>query len=241
MRSLAFEDWSGGGSRIHGLDARVKLLGALTVLLCLAATDWESATAFAGYYALLTVYLAAAGIPLGGSLLRSLIVLPFVAGIAILNLWGGDPSRAILILLRSLLSAYTAIALLATTPFPALLRGLERMRVPPFLLMVLHFVYRYLFLLSSQAQSMARARKCRAPLRRGRTPLWKASAGAIAVLFARSYGRAERIHHAMLARGFQGRFPVLAESGTQRGDWLGLAAMVMLAAAIQIAARFWMG
>ena len=239
VRTLTFENWSAGGSRIHLLDARIKLLAALAILLGLAATGWESAAAFAGYFFLVAFILLAAGIPLGGSLLRTLVVLPFVAGIAILNLWGGDPSRALLLLLRSLLSAYTAIALLSTTPFPALLRGLERLGVPPFLLMVLHFVYRYLFLLVDQAQAMMRARRCRAPQPRGRTSLWKASAGALAVLFARSYGRAERIHHAMLARGFQGHFPVLAEASTPQREWLWLLATITLAVAIQLAARFW--
>ena len=38
---------------------------------------------------------------------------------------------------------------------------------------------------------------------------FRAAAGALAVLFARSYGRAEEIHRAMLARGFQGHFQPL--------------------------------
>ncbi len=239
MRTLTFEDWSAGDSRIHRLDARVKLLSALAILLGLAATGRESAPAFAGYFFLVILVLATARIPLSGSLLRTLIVLPFVAGIAILNLWGGDPSRAVLILMRSLLSAFTAIALLSTTPFPALLRGLERLGVPPFLLMVLHFVYRYLFLLVDQAQAIMRARRCRAPQPTGRTSLWQSSAGALAVLFARSYGRAERIHHAMLARGFQGHFPVLSEASTPQREWLWLFAAITLAVVIQLAARFW--
>ena len=39
---------------------------------------------------------------------------------------------------------------------------------------------------------------------------FRAAAGALAVLFARSYGRARDIHQAMLARGFSGRLPTLA-------------------------------
>jgi energy-coupling factor transporter transmembrane protein EcfT len=34
-----------------------------------------------------------------------------------------------------------------------------------------------------------------------------AAAGALAVLFARAWERAEAVHQSMLARGFQGRFP----------------------------------
>jgi len=39
---------------------------------------------------------------------------------------------------------------------------------------------------------------------------FKAAAGALAVLFARSYGRAGDVHNAMLSRSFQGRFPTLS-------------------------------
>ena len=101
MQSLAFERWSAGDSRLHKLDPRVKLLAVFVVLLLLAWTDRDSASAFGGYFLLLTSFLWAAGIPLVGSLLRTFIVLPFVAGVVILNLWGGDPSRAALLMIPS--------------------------------------------------------------------------------------------------------------------------------------------
>lgn len=239
VQSIAFERWSVGDSRLHKLDPRVKLLAAFAVLLLLACTDRDSASAFAGYFLLLTGFLWAAGIPLLGSLLRTFMVLPFVAGVVILNLWGGDSSRAIITLARSMLSAYAAIALLSTTPFPALMRGLERLHVPPFLVMVLHFVYRYLFLLTNQAQDMLRARRCRAPKPRRRTHFWTASAGAVAILFARGYDRAERIHHAMLARGFESHFPAMHAHRTRSVDWWWLTGVLVLAGLIQMAARTW--
>jgi energy-coupling factor transporter transmembrane protein EcfT len=50
--------------------------------------------------------------------------------------------------------------------------------------------------------------------------VFQAAAGAIAVLFARSYGRAERIHQAMLARGFQGHFELLDTPAFGPSDWV---------------------
>jgi energy-coupling factor transporter transmembrane protein EcfT len=47
---------------------------------------------------------------------------------------------------------------------------------------------------------------------------FRAAAGAIAVLFARSYSRAEEIHRAMLARGFAGRFQTLGTLRFQASD-----------------------
>jgi cobalt/nickel transport system permease protein len=79
--------------------------------------------------------------------------------------------------------------------------------VPRFLLLVAQFLYRYLFVLSEEAQHMRTAALCRGG--RNLTVLRRAAAGALAVLFARSYERAESVHRAMLARGFSGQFRVL--------------------------------
>jgi cobalt/nickel transport system permease protein len=81
---------------------------------------------------------------------------------------------------------------------------------------------------------MRRASRCRAPQGR-RRPLFEAAAGAVAVLFARSYGRAERIHQAMLARGFQGHFELLEAPRTRLRDWAFLALSLGLLALLQTA------
>jgi energy-coupling factor transporter transmembrane protein EcfT len=55
----------------------------------------------------------------------------------------------------------------------------------------------------------------------------------VAVLFARSYGRAERIHQAMLARGFQGHFELLETPQTGVRDWAFLLVSLGLLALLQ--------
>ena len=53
------------------------------------------------------------------------------------------------------------------------------------------------------------------------------AAGALAVLFARSYARAGEIHRAMLARGFPGYFRPLIELHFHPGDVMFLALGVL--------------
>src|SRR5436853_583242 len=113
--------------------------------------------------------------------------------------WGGAA-----MVLKSYLSALAVLLWVATTPLPALLLSLELLGVPVFLLTVIQFLYRYLFVISGEAQYMRTAAAARGGLTFG------AAAGALAVLFARSYSRAGQIHRAMLARGFTGRFVPLA-------------------------------
>ena len=66
---------------------------------------------------------------------------------------------------------------------------------------------------------------------------FRAAAGALAVLFARSYKQAGEIHRAMLARGFQGRFHPLASPHFHAADIVFLvlasAAPVMLRVATE--------
>jgi cobalt/nickel transport system permease protein len=61
------------------------------------------------------------------------------------------------------------------------------------------------------------------------------SAGA---LFIRSYERGERVHLAMLSRGYNGSIPSLGEAPALRRDWAVAATLPLLAACIATTA--WM-
>jgi len=213
LHHAVVERWSRGASALHDRDARAKLLVLLAYLVALATTPRISAPAALGYGFLLLVALGAARLPLGGVLLRAAVVLPFSAAFAIFALLAGDGSRALALVTRSYFSATAVLVLIGTTPLPALLRGLEALKLPRFLILVVQFLYRYLFVISAQAQHMRSAAACRAPeLRplRGDRAHFRAAAGAVSVLFGRSYACAQGIHQAMLARGFSGRIALLS-------------------------------
>jgi cobalt/nickel transport system permease protein len=232
LHHLALERWSRLDGPLHRLDSRVKIAVTLAVLLSVNLTRPHEVVLFTAYFLVLCTACLFARLPWWKVLARGLIVLPFVAGVVILNLAGGDPVRAWAVLARGYLSAVAVLLLLGTTPFPKLLRGFESLGMPRFFGMILHFIYRYLFVLFEQAHNMRRASRCRAPQGR-RQPLFAAAAGAVAVLFARSYGRAERIHQAMLARGFQGHFELLETPQTGVRDWAFLLVSLGLLALLQ--------
>jgi len=233
MHHVTLDSWSRIPSPIHRLDPRAKILAALAIVLSLVIGERSYAWLFLSYLALLVALIVAARVPLGALAARAALVLPFAGTVALVNWFHGDAVRAAAVLGKSYLSALTVLFLLATTPLHALLRGLELLRLPRFFLMVAQFVYRYLFVLSEQAQHMMQARRCRAP-RGTRQPLAGAAAGAIGVLFARSYARAERIHHAMLARGFQGHFVLLEQPSLRAGDWLFVSGIAGAVAALHV-------
>jgi cobalt/nickel transport system permease protein len=133
---------------------------------------------------------------------------------AVMAWWTGDAAGALALVVKSFLSVFAALTLAASTPWGRLLDALALLRVPRPLLLVTQFLGRYLFVVTDQAVRMRLAAQSREGARRGmrkRSALaFHAAAGAVGVLFARSWERADGVYQAMLARGFTGRFPTPA-------------------------------
>ena len=210
MHHAVVDRWSSGHSLLHARDGRVKVLVCLGFLAAVATTPRLTALYAAGYGLAALAAVMVARLPLGALLVRAAVVLPFSGTFALVSLLAGDSPRAVALLAKSYLSAVAVLILVGSTPLPTILRSLERLRAPRLVVLVVQFLYRYLFVISEQAQHMRLAALSRGGWR------FRSAAGAIAVLFARSYARAEGVHRAMLARGFQGHLTLLAPV---RADW----------------------
>jgi len=111
---------------------------------------------------------------------------------------------------QELPSAVAVLVLVGSTPLPKLLRGLESWERPRLLTLVVQFLYRYLFVVSEQAPTHAAGGAvARLEPATARIP---GGGGAVAVLFARSYGRAEGIHQAYAGAGFSGHIRLLGHA-----------------------------
>ena len=209
MHHVVLERWSRGASVLHTLDARAKLASLLIFLVAVSTTAPASQAAFAAYALLLAAALFASRLPVAGILGRAALVLPFSATFALITWWSGDPMRALSLAEKSFLSGLAVLITMATTPLVQLMGALDSAKVPRPLLLVIQFLYRYLFVISEQAQHMRLAARCRQGAGSHGKARFHAAAGAVGVLFARSWERADGIYRAMLARGFTGRFPEL--------------------------------
>jgi cobalt/nickel transport system permease protein len=232
--ALAVDRWSRGASPLHARDARAKLGAALAFLIAISTTRPGAHLAFGLYAVLIVAAAALARLPTGALLRRAALVMPFSATFAAITWWSGDPARALALAEKSLLCGFAALLLIATTPMNDLLRALEWLAVPRPLILVIQFLYRYLFVISEQAQHMRLAAQCRRGIRAHQQSRFSAAGGALGVLFARSWERADGIHRAMLARGFNGHFPRLAPLRFSTAD----AVFVSLAASVAIGIRF---
>jgi cobalt/nickel transport system permease protein len=233
-----------GVSPVHRLPPEVKIVAAVVGVCCVVATPPAAFGAFAGYLVLLAAVWGVAGIPVGWILQRSLIETPFVVLAVLLPIAGADPRVDWLgislsepglygawnILAKGTLGVLTSLTLAGTTPLRDLLLGLQRLHAPHLVMTIATLMLRYVDVIAGEAHRMRLAR-----ISRGHDPrfLWQAGATArgVGTLFVRSYERGERVHLAMLSRGWTGRMPPLTEHRTTRRQWaLGLSPAVLAAA-----------
>jgi cobalt/nickel transport system permease protein len=122
------------------------------------------------------------------------------------------------ILAKATLGLAVSVLLTATTPVPALLSGLERLRLPRPLVLIASFMVRYLQVLQEEAARMRIAR-----LSRAQDPGWfwqgRAVAATAGALFVRAYERGERVHLAMLSRGWTGVLAPFDHRRPPASDW----------------------
>ena len=234
-----------GSSWVHRLDPRAKILIVIGFILGLSLSSPGAWLPFLVYFALILLAAAASGLGPGFPVRRSFVALPFV--LAALSLpftvpgptlftvpglgWAASLSGTIRfasIVLRTWLAVQAAILLAATTPFPDLLWGMSRLRVPAPLVAVVGFMYRYLFLAGDEALRMIRARTARSawtPGQRRPSIVWqgRVTGNMVGSLFLRSIERSERVYDAMLARGYDGQVRSLVHFHLRRLDVAALA------------------
>lgn len=106
------------------------------------------------------------------------------------------------ILVRFLLTVSAALVLLACTGYVSVCVALGRLGAPRLLVTQFLLLYRFVFILTEEAARMARAYALRSRTKRGPSiRVWGSLAGN---LLLRAYDRGQRLHTAMLCRGFDG-------------------------------------
>ncbi|MGW7288349.1 cobalt ECF transporter T component CbiQ [Streptomyces sp. NPDC054847] len=234
-----------GHSPVHVLPAHCKLLAVLGFVLVVVSTPREAVWAFGLYAVLLGTVAAVARIPIGFLLRRLLIEIPFVAfallmpfvvpgeqtevlgiSLSVPGLWG-----AWNILAKGTLGVAASVILASTTELRSLLLGLQRLRLPSLLVQIASFMIRYGDVIADEMRRMSIARRSRGFEARG-VRHWGVLAKSAGALFIRSYERGERVHLAMVSRGYTGTMPVLDDVRATGAQWSYAAALPVTALAV---------
>jgi cobalt/nickel transport system permease protein len=120
---------------------------------------------------------------------------------------------------KLLLSLSLLNLLTLTMPIPELLQTLATLRVPPVLVAILAAMYRYVAVLVAEFNALRRAALSRNLTTHQR---WQrlVLGNMIGSLFIRTYARGERVHQAMVSRGYQGISPAPNSPKLRGRDWI---------------------
>lgn len=236
-----------GHSAVHHLAPEAKVAATVVFVASVAITPRTAVWAFGIDLAMLVAVISVARLPVRFVVGRLAVILPFVlfaftlpfvasgervdiAGIGLARdgLWG-----TFNVLAKAGLGATASIVLAGTTEQSRILTGLERLRVPVVLTTIAAFMLRYLEVIAAELRRMRTAMTAR-----GYDPRWlwqaKPIASGAGALFVRSYERGERVHAAMVSRGFTGAMPALDTARATGREWA--TAALVPAAALAVAA-----
>lgn len=234
-----------GESVVHRLSPQCKIAATIAFVFVVVATPREQFWAFGLHAAALTAVTLLAGLRFGLVLRRLAIDTPFIAFALFLPFFaGGDQIgtgwsalsvdglwAAWNIVAKGTLGVTASVLLTSTTSLPDVIRGLERLRVPRAFTAITTFMIRYAEVIAGEMRRMKVARESR-----GHDPRWlwqiRAIGHSAGTLFVRAYERGERVHLAMLSRGFDGTMPRLDRDGATRREWLTAAALPATAFAV---------
>jgi cobalt/nickel transport system permease protein len=234
-----------GHSVVHRLPPECKLLAAVAFVLVVVATPRTWYPAFGGYAALLLAVALVSSVPLRTVARRVAVEAPFVLfavllpfvtrgeRVDVLGIAVSGPGllAAWNVLAKATLGTVASILLLATTGQRELLRGLARLRLPSRLVEIAGFMIRYADVIAAELRRMRIARESRCFTARS-VRSWRVLAHAAGALFVRCYERGERVHLAMLSRGYTGAAVLSTGTAAAPSAWARAAALPAAAAVV---------
>jgi cobalt ECF transporter T component CbiQ len=254
-RAIASDEIAARDGLLQRLDARVKLVGVLALLI--AAGLVRHIVVLAALYLLALVLAKASRIELRWFVARVWLFVPIFTGVVVapaafsfvtpgeivlpLGHWLGHEvgltrqglTSASLVVSRVAVSISLVVLLTLTSSWARLLAALRSLYVPRLLVLVLAMAYRYLFVLLDSVSEMVTARKARTVTGKGRGRAARALASfSGGALFGKAHALGEEVHQAMLARGYRGEPRMLERASFRLADGAWLVAFLALAAIV---------
>jgi cobalt/nickel transport system permease protein len=214
-----------GHSVIHRLPAHLKLVALAGFMLIVVATPRDWFFMFGGYLMMLGTIIAISDVPMTYIARRLVIETPFVVfsllmpfvatgpRVELLGLGVSEPGllAAWGLLAKGTIGVIASLTLAATTEPIAILSGLRRLKLPDLIVSIMSFMIRYLDVVMAELSRMLTSIRSRGG--NPRSPRhWPMLARTLGALFIRSYERGERVHLAMVSRGYDGTWPELPTS-----------------------------
>jgi cobalt/nickel transport system permease protein len=234
------EQFSTGESFVHNLDPRVKIIVAILYSIVVAVSSNFSALLPALGISALLIVLGKLSIRkilyrlllVNGLIIFLWVFLPFTYKGEILFTMGPLAGTKEGVLYASQITIkcnailLAMIALLSTTPVSTLGHAMGQLYFPDKIIHLFLFTYRYIHVIFQEYNRLINAMRIRGFKPQTNLHTYRSYAYLVGMLLVRSYDRAERIHKAMLCRGFHGKYYTLTQFSIKIGDIIYLSLML---------------
>ncbi|WP_428029393.1 cobalt ECF transporter T component CbiQ [Ancylobacter sp.] len=233
-----------------GEDLRLRIVAAFVVIACLSQLH-TLPVAVGALVAVLGVAAWSRPEPrlwkrllhVEGFLLLLFATLPFtMAGRTLFTLGPLTASvegaeRAVLIAAKVSSSVLMLMVMLGAVEPARLGTALRGLYVPERIVRLFVLTARYLGLIRDEARRLLEAMRARGFRARSNRHSWRSYGHLVGMLLVRALDRAQRVEEAMLCRGYEGRFPRLAQPRPAPRDWLRAMAALVFGAVLTLADR----
>ena len=141
-------------------------------------------------------------------------------------------NAAVIFTMRVATCVSAVVLLFITTPQQILFKSLRTVGVPKLYVLTMEMAYRYVFLLMDLVRELYVAKKARTIRARGMFEEQKWVGGRMGYTLIRSLDMSEKVHMAMMSRGFSGEVHIMQEFNMQNRDYIAGAIAITLSAVL---------
>jgi cobalt/nickel transport system permease protein len=248
MQSLIGTEFDAHASFVQRLDPRAKIVAVFSFSVVVAVANRFEVLMLALAVGLCIMLLARVPIkqlmlrllPVNGFIVFLWIFLPFtLTGEPLFSIGPLVGSHegvlyATRITIKSNAIMVVLIALVASTSILTLGHAMHELKVPTKMVHLFFFTYRYVHVIYREYLRLINAMKVRGFRPRTNMHTYRTFAYLVGMLLVRSCDRAQRVHNAMLCRGFKGKLYSLSEFSLKGADIVSLVVMLTIILALGV-------
>jgi cobalt/nickel transport system permease protein len=236
------ESFASGNSLFHKRDAKVKLIGAIALSLVLALNS-DMTVAVTGCVIALVLLILSKPVP--QLFLKRIALVNVFTLFLFLTLpltYSGDSysgvTIATLIALKTNAIFFCFLSLIATSNAANLGYALQNIGMPKKLTFLFLFSYRQLFIINQEYKRLQRAARLRGFAPCNNLHTYRTYSNLFAMTLVKSWNRADRVHQAMLLRGFSGTLIPLRQQVAKTADYVFLSVLLLIALLLTLFSLF---
>ena len=234
-------------SVVHRMNPMTKVIVVLAMVISVAVVKNLNMAIFTLLLSFLMIL--AAKLPIGFVARRILSPFLFILLFAAaLLLSGGDgeilwsagflditkesATNAALVLVRGTAAIIMLTVLLATTRFDVIIKVLYDLKMPVFLLQILMFSYRFIFVFSDELESMKNSMASKGFRPNLSLRMFSSVSNMLGMLLIKSFERGDEVYRSMVAKGYTGKPTIITENKMNVPDYAFVSIVFILALAI---------